>query len=411
MNPVAQKLFPLHIPIKMGVLYGIGEMLGEQLSLGDLNAHRQDDSPEAIRRDLKLAEWDLIHFSVEFDQYKQFKRILPIFRKQLPNVVMSAGGEVVDRLPRQFMKLNPEIDVAIFGNQERAFTDLLVNKVEHRRWDLVPGAAYRNKEEILLTDPLNYTPEELHALPFPAYAYVPLEIYWQFSAALPFSSEAMGCKRRLSFLWERGDVRPGVERAIENVRYCAFRYRIDFANFLDKGFMANRKWLDMFLEQYLEEELNEVVPFSCVANPKTIAGDSGLVRSLKDAGCKFVELSLEGDNELVKAAVDSLTKLGINAHLSTEIGRPKETFEDIVQLTDFISKNKWGVDVNIFREIPGDGWKDSDFLEKYLNDFADPNPRIHFSKFDFGSLLTIQRLVQAKDVDKLRELGSLHTWS
>lgn len=408
-NPVRQKMMPVHIPVRLGVLYSIGEMLGEQLSLGDLDAHREDDSPEAIRRDLKLAEWDLIHFSVDFDQYKHFRQIAPIFRKQLPNVAMSASGEVVDNLPRQFMKLNSEVDVVIFGNQERAFTELMA-RVEHKRWELVPCSAYRDKEEILLTDRLDYGTEDVQGLPFPAYGYIPLDVYWHFSAIFPFSSEAMTCKRRLSFLWERGNVRPGVDRAIENIRYCAFRYRIDFANILDKGFMADRKWLDMFLERYMEEELNEVVPFSCVADPKTVT-DSGLIRSLKDAGCKFVELSLKGDNELVKGAVDSLTKVGINAHLTTEIGKPEQTFKDILDLTDFISKSKWGVDVNLFRQMPSDDWKDASYLEKYLEDYADPNPRVHFSKFDFGSLLAIQRLVQAKDVDKLRELGSFHTWS
>ena len=325
--PIRTKQPPMHPPYGIALLAAIADQEGYEVVVLDVNAFRLHH--EVVRSELRSEKpIDIIGIGGFIPSYRWIKFILPFLRRDFPDSLFVVGGGAMTALQEDMMKWCPEIDVGVIGEGEKTFLELL-RHVEKGVPDLrqIKGILYREDGEIVRTPPRPLmTEEELDELPYPKFDLLPLEeVYWKYSS-IAFSPEALQSKRRLPILSSRGcpmackfcsDTLAGCSRTnydpskgakvrfhsakyvVEMMKWMRMRYAVDFINFLDECFTANRKRVYELCDLIIEEGLNEVIKWGCTAHP--IHVDPELLSVLKEAGCTYLDLGFEsGDDRVLR---------------------------------------------------------------------------------------------------------------
>ena len=351
---------PRDVPFDLLSLSTIADRLGHKVDLLDLNAFRETATLLGIKGVMKEDQWDLIWATCRFSSFKDLHEALPVIRKEQPTAVLAVGGSAPTTIPQQFLDFCPDVDIAVLGDQEETF-EAVLEKVPSQRWTSIQGVAFRYSVEGEVTlNPPREKVADLDALPLLNYSFVPLERYFQFSPQT-YSAEAMQAKRRLSFSFEReykeeGDGKRLIRmvspaRAVASITATRFKYAIDFASIVDFDISTNLPWFKDFVDRYLDEGLHEIVSWGCVLDPRIAASEPELVRSMKDAGCKYVLFRFkEPDMPLWQASVDAVKKHGVAVHIDMPIGHVAESPADLAARSYFLFKND--LDANVAPLVP-----------------------------------------------------------
>lgn len=421
-NPViGTDQLPVHIPVRPARLAKIAEMLGHQVGLGDLNLHRETANVESYRAELKRAEWDAFYIHCDHAQYRGMKGILGVIRKMHAQKPVITGGSLVKDAAENVLIQNPEITVAIRDGLEIAFKDVLWACTNGRRWDEIPNILYSDphlERGFAATQSLKtILREESNAAPPPGYSLIDLDNYFRFSG-IPFCPESAASKHRLGFAWDIDGFLPDPEIAVDQVYAAGFRYRVDFANMLDESFMADPRWVEKFCDEYIERDINAVIPWGCIGNSETMANDPSIIRPLIDASCRYIELKIctrpdePATYSLDQRVIDEVaSKSGmIVLRCKTDIGLPCEGIDGILEKLQFCIKNKLDVEPVIAR--PDMQAVDSGDFEPTALSLSDPTSPMYASRvFDFGDLLALRSLFATKDMKSILQLSHLKHWT
>ena len=299
-NPIVREEdVPRHVPYGIALLASIAMAEGHLVQVYDANAWRLGD--EVLRQAIEADEWDVIGVGGITTTYAYVKKICQFAKAYAPEALLVLGGGILTSMPREIMRLLPQVDVGIVGEAFVTFTDLLAQtdagRLEPKR---IPGVVYRGDDgHIELTEPRALV-QDLETLPYPAYDLFPLdEIYFKNSQAL-FSEEGMMARRRLDInasygcslickfcfhLGISGDMKyvkntrdetdvvfdtPGSYAReiryhsptyiVSMAKYLHKRYGIDFVGFLDENLMtmdvySKRTWLKAICELWIAEGL------------------------------------------------------------------------------------------------------------------------------------------------------------
>ena len=295
-NPVIrEEESPKHVPYGLALLAAIANKHGHLVQVFDANAWRQTD--RELAEALQADQWDVIATGAITTAYGHIKKIVKYAKRYAPQALVVAGGGFLTSMPRDIMKLLPEIDVGVVGEGFVTFAEIL-QKVDQkdRDWSTVLGVAWRDDAgRIHLTPPRPLIGmEELDRLPYPAWEMFPLDIYWKNSSIL-YSEEAFTARRRLDInasygcslicrfcfhLGISGDLRykdtaEGLDAEFtydRNIRWHSARYvvdlvkhahdkfGVDFILFLDENLMTMNsysrwKWLPEIADLWIKEGL------------------------------------------------------------------------------------------------------------------------------------------------------------
>jgi radical SAM superfamily enzyme YgiQ (UPF0313 family) len=266
--PVRLNDVPKHIPYGLGLLMSVAENLGHQVAFLDLNALRL--STEAVKEAICEDRFDVVGIGGLSSQYKFIRPLLRLARQYQPQALLVAGGGFLTSMPEEMMALCPEIEVGVVGEGEATLPDLLEH-VEDRRWDKVPGVIHRLGGRPARTAPRTLI-ADMDEIPYPHYDLIPLETYFE-NSPLMFSPESAASRRRIDILTERGCPRMctfcehggmsryDLERVYEGgafneepiyrfnsarytaelVKYLRFRFGVDFVSILDENMTSYRK--------------------------------------------------------------------------------------------------------------------------------------------------------------------------
>lgn len=254
-------------------------------------------------------------------------------------------------MPRDIMRLLPQIDIGVVGEAFITFNDILA-QVDARSLEpaKIPGVICRTSDGHLDMSPERTLLEDIDSLPYPAYDLFPLEeVYFKNSQAL-FSEEGMLAQRRLDInasygcslicrfcfhLGISGDMKyvkneegktdvlfdapksytrkiryHSPQYIVQMAQHLKETYNIDFVGFLDENLMtmdqySGRTWMKEICERWIAGDLQPQCVRDEVEHDMHCQGvhwsgtshatlcNPGVLREMRKAGCSHLVYGYE----------------------------------------------------------------------------------------------------------------------
>lgn len=165
---------------------------GTQIQGIDISEFSINDNIDRILKRLYKSGADIYGFSCYIWNINMVLSICSSLKKAKPEAVIILGGPEVSYDPKSILEDNISIDYIVVGEGEATFLDLL-SCIIHGKGSLpdIPGIAYRNGEDIILTQSRPLIPI-LDVLPFPYDSLDGFEnkiVYYETSRGCPFNCQ------------------------------------------------------------------------------------------------------------------------------------------------------------------------------------------------------------------------------
>jgi radical SAM superfamily enzyme YgiQ (UPF0313 family) len=328
---------------------------GHEVSILDLDLEVKGapDGPASHRQLLANAVRDfepqVVGLTSMFNNSLQAERLARTIKECDESIVTVAGGSHFGALTRRALERIPELDYAIEGEGEEAFSALLdalahgsavadIPRLCHR----VEGEARQNPSRGLL---------DLAEIPAVWPAVERCVDIGRYAATIPagtarrtiYIEAGRGCPFACSFcgtapFWERKYRVKPVATILDEVRFLHERYGYNGFMLVHDLLTVDRDFLDELSEAFRESRL----PVEWMANHRTDIDLHGLLPKMKTAGCwamffgiesasarlqKVMRKGLKRDG--VVSTITGLANLGIGSTCSFVIGFPDETPEEL----------------------------------------------------------------------------------
>src|SRR3989338_5516571 len=372
--------------------------------------------------------------------YKDIRKVLYIARKLNPDALIVAGGGFITYMPDKIMQFSPEIDIAVIGEGEETFREVL-RTTDTGNWKNIRGICYREDGKTIYTEPRPLIPN-LDVIPYPAYDLIDMESYFKYSSSFWNDIESFKSKRRINFQTERGCPRQctfcthngmnrwdqeamlGKERVklldkeagfqavtrflsvkyvINQIKYLDEKYDLDYVCILDENLTAFPKRVHEFCDMWIAEGLNKKIKLGTSGDAPSITPE--LVKHMKDAGFSMISIGGESGSDRVlkedigkgvtvahnQRSIDNLKAGGITPVMTFMVGNPNEDINDVLETVSFFIKNNVEIDPFICTPYPGTKifMDNQDFIlaqyDERLNILINsPNPNIPPEKIAQG---------------------------
>ena len=192
---------PRHVPLGILQLLAILERDHPQIKFQfyDQNAFRIDNilnnSSEGLDSILKSEDFDVIGIGGLITAYTSIKLTVKRIKEIQPHAKIIAGGGFYSAIPYDMMEFLLELDYGCVGEAYLTLPELLNAIDKNEDPSHVKGIFYRKDGIIKFSEPRELIPD-MDWLPFPAYKYAPLDIYFKNSGII-MSEESLKSKKRL----------------------------------------------------------------------------------------------------------------------------------------------------------------------------------------------------------------------
>lgn len=419
-----------------------------KFQLYDANAHRIDDVQtgdlSGLVEVLESDDYDAVAIGGLITAYKYIKQAVKLVRRDTDAAII-AGGGFLSAIPEDMMRLLPEIDIGIIGEAYQTVPELLETLENNSPVEDVKGVIYRNGIKCLQRSPPRPLIPDLDWLPYPAYDYAPLDIYFKNSSIL-MSKESMNAKRRLDVCFSLGcpfqckycwdlaitsntvhNGRPAKHTlhrhhspkyVADLIKYLLDKYQVDFFSWLDENIVAHDAqtgftWLKEIAEElekrYLLPEQREQggitkpIYHGGTSHPGLVKRDT--LKTMKRIGFTYLDYGLESfDPAILKGlgkgstpqrnieAVAMTLEEGIEPIPNQIIGFPDETWDSINRMLD--AWEQTGIISKPFLATPYPG---SEWFETYRKDILQQyNGSLEDYLLDLGDATSASALLTKK---------------
>src|ERR1700730_2774209 len=151
------------------------------------------DIPNQIVADLYKRKPDVVGFSIYIWNVEETIPIIQMLKKVLPNVTIVLGGPEVTYDVMYWMNRIPEVDCIVVGEGEATFRQLLHEIEGDKRYNRIPGVAWRKEDQIVINQPAPKL--DLNQIPSPFSHPVDVQelrnriVYFESSRGCPFSCQ------------------------------------------------------------------------------------------------------------------------------------------------------------------------------------------------------------------------------
>ncbi|MFS1511415.1 B12-binding domain-containing radical SAM protein [Chengkuizengella sp. SCS-71B] len=302
-----------------------------------------------IVSDLYQKDADVIGFSCYIWNIEETITVIEMLKKIKPELKIVLGGPEVSYDTDYWMKRIPEVDFIVMGEGEETFHHLLTEIQNEQKYHFVYGAAYRNKEEIIINPPrpkLN-----LNEIPTPYRFQEDLPnvtnriVYFETSRGCPFS-----CQFCLSSI-EVGVRYFDMERTKADLLFL-IESGAKLIKFVDRTFNIKRDYAMEVFEFLIENHQGCVFQFEITADIMRPEVLDYLSENAPEGIFRFeigVQSTNDETNDLIQRRQNfeklsrTVTKVKeskkIDQHLDLIAGLPKEdytsfrkTFNDVFEL-------------------------------------------------------------------------------
>ncbi len=323
-------------------------------------------------------------------------------RQARPDLPVIWGGWHPSLFARECVEQEPAVDVAVSGQGERTFAELLECIEQGKGFTRCAGVAYRSVDgRIVKTAPRAL--EDLGAFPAHDYGLLPVERYFLLKRRRQVDYvSSQGCRFRCAFcadpsVYKRGWTGLAPERIADEALLLQRRYGLDELSFQDETFFTQPARVDAICEAFLLRKLR----FTWTATLRADQGsrmDDALYVKARRSGLARVMVGVESGSqaqldwmkkdatlEQVQVTAERLARHGLGAIFNFIVGfpgEPSEAFEASLALVKRLRRLSTRFETPIFyyRPYPGtpiaeaaraqghafpttlDGWADFDYV-------------------------------------------------
>ena len=346
----------------LGILY-IAAYAREKfdLDIGVFDQRVEDCPPESVVARAVAFEPEVIGLSAFTSAAHLVAQVARELRQALPNALILLGGPHASASRSKALE-DTGADVAVIGEGERAFEQVLEARLAGRDFRDIPGLIWRDSDGRIIAN-AGATPfiEDMDTLPFPAYDLVDIEKYWSAHgmALLPprkyaalFTSR--GCPYRCIFCHNifgkrfRGQ---SPERVLSDIEHCVRTWGIEEFEILDDTFNHSRERVIELCDLILRRGLKIKITFPNGLRTDTLTQE--VVDALADAGMCYSAFALEAGSPRIQRyvrknlniprfleGVEMAAKRRVLSHGFAMMGFPTETEEDLQQTIDVMCEAK-----------------------------------------------------------------------
>lgn len=303
-----------------------------------------------IVTDLYQQKPDVIGFSCYIWNIEETIKVVNLLKKVDPSLIIVLGGPEVSYDTREWMKKIPEVDFIVMGEGEQTFKQLLAEIEKNHDYNKVPGIAFHDNQEVVITPQMNKL--DLKELPSP---YRFPEDIAHLGKRVTYIETSRGCPFSCQFCLSSIEV--GVryfdrEKIKDDIRYL-MENGAKTIKFVDRTFNISRSYaMEMFrflIDEHLPGTVFQFEITADIMRPEVIE----FLNQEAPAGLFRFEIGVQSTNDFTNELVMrkqnfskltrtvSLVKEGkkIDQHLDLIAGLPEEdyhsfrkTFNDVFEL-------------------------------------------------------------------------------
>ncbi|MBM3557956.1 MAG: B12-binding domain-containing radical SAM protein [Alphaproteobacteria bacterium] len=328
------------------------------------------------------ADVEVIGFSTMFSgEWPLIRDMIRFLRPRFPRALFVAGGEHITALPEYSLRDCPEIDVAVRGEGERTFHDVIVARRDGVDFAQVGGASSIDKASGRYVEGAGLPRiHDVGTIPWPYWPEGYLEKFWAAGKSYGVLTErdmpimaSRGCPYRCTFcsnpqMWTTRYVLREVDDVIAEIEHYVAKHQITSVQFYDLTAITKKRWTIEFCRKILEKGIK--LKWSLPSGTRSEALDAETLAMLKATGCTYMAYIPEsGSEETLKAikkqiSLDKLVasameakRLGMTLRSNLIIGFPHETRRHVFESIGFgLRMAAKGIDevvLNIFSPYPG----------------------------------------------------------
>ena len=300
-------------------------------------------------RDLRNYEPDFLVLNVASTTLEKDLSILSAARDLLDDTVVIVKGAIFNFSSYSIMQKYPEIDVALRGEIEDAFDEI----IQYNNFKDIKGITYQIDDKIISTADREL-PDNIDNLPILDRQLIDNSFYQRPDTKKPQTiiRVSKGCPNHCFFCLAsplNGKIvrYRSPELILEEIKECVTLYNIRDFIFWSDIFNLNKEWVQKLCRLIIESNLK--INFS--ANTRADSVDIETLNLMKKAGCNLISMGVEsGSQELldkmgkkitleqVKKTVSMINRAGIQIYAYYVIGLPWETKETIEKTYKFAKK-------------------------------------------------------------------------
>ncbi|MBI4698275.1 MAG: cobalamin B12-binding domain-containing protein [Nitrospirae bacterium] len=234
-------------------------------------------------------------------------------RKKLPGAVIAAGGEHPSAMPEHVLK-NRIIDVAVRGEGEETFLEL-IRKIENSQsWDAIDGIAFLNREGQLVINKPRERIKDINNIPCPDWDSWCIEKYIEhqqvsginLGRSMPILG-SRGCPYACTFcsserMWTRRYIMRDGKAIVDEMEQMKNKYNVTGFSFFDSTFIINRSKMLGFCKELINRKLD--VSYQLPAGTRCEVFDDELALNLEKSGLKNFSFAPESGSDLIRKAVN-----------------------------------------------------------------------------------------------------------
>ncbi len=327
-------------------LSAIAKTKGHETFLGILTRENIFKKIEAIKP-------EVIAYSATTGEHKYYLRVNEEIKNRFPGIFTVMGGPHVTFFPECIY--NSTLDAICIGEGDEAFPELLERLEKKEGISGIKNIITKTKRN----EVRNFYPD-LDSLPFPD-----RDIFYKATEMGKFPIKSFmvsrGCPYNCTYCFNHSfrDIyknrgaylrRKSVKRSIEEIIYVRERYPVQFVKFYDDIFAyPNDPWLEDFCREYKKQIR---LPFHCLTRPDL--ANEEIIRTLKEAGCVSVSMSIEAANpylrnevlkrnmsdEQIYKAFELCHKYSVNTFANSILALPKSKIQDDIATVEMNIKCK-----------------------------------------------------------------------
>jgi radical SAM superfamily enzyme YgiQ (UPF0313 family) len=324
---------------------------------------------ETIQR-IKEFKPDVVGVQVLTPSINQSKKICKMIRKEI-NCFIVIGGPHPTIMPEKALK-EIECDVAVIGEGEITFIELLKTIEKNGELSKVKGIAFKEKNGKIVCTEKRELIKNLDEVPFPARHLMKNELYEgsQNTYLKPFTTvfTARGCPYECAFcsvrvVWGRTNRQRSPENVLKECIEVYEKFGIREIFFNDDIFTLRKSWVMEFCEKLIDSGIN--FSWKCLSRVNLV--DKEVLSIMRKAGCHTIAYGIESGNqkilervnkkttlEQVRKAVNLTKKADIDVWAFFIIGAPGEGINEMLDTFNLAKElNPDSLSFSIASPLPG----------------------------------------------------------
>ena len=309
-NPIIKNLFYNSPPLGLGYLAAVLENSGHSVKI--IDAAVENLSIDRTARKVKNISPDIIGITTFTVSIYSCYELAKELKKILPGTKIIVGGPHITSSPEDLLK-HPEFDIAVIGEGEITFKELMETIEREDSIATVKGLAFNSEDSMFFTPSREFI-ADLDVLPFPARYLLPMNLYKpqpNDQKRLPKLSviSSRGCPYSCIFCDK--NVFSNIYRSfspryiVNEMSHLVREFKAKDIAFVDSTFTSDKERVYEIVKEIKQHNLN--VTWTCSIRVDVV--DKQLLKEMKNAGCWRVRLGIEsGNDEVLKFIKKGITR-------------------------------------------------------------------------------------------------------